>query len=353
MERGQVHRLDRAALAPDVAAKLVAKYRDGGESGSGRPGSLSHNTEAARAHVDVVLEAINKITSIESIREKKFHVVLDSVNSSGRIAGPMLLQALGCTVTHIGGDDSGLFQHMPEPTEAHLTDLCAQVRDAKADIGFAQDPDADRLAIIDNTGAYIGEEHTLVLSARAIFSCASAPANPCVATNLSTSRMIDDFLNETGGRVVRTPVGEANVVAGMRDNGCILSGEGNGGVIWPEVVSIRDSLGAMGLTLSLLTVRGEPLSQVIASYPGYAIVKRKVDTREGLASAAVAAIGERHRDERLDTSDGVRVDFDAQRAWLHVRASNTEPILRLIAEAPDESTATAILDEAQGVVDSL
>ncbi len=341
-----------AAMAPDVAARLVAGYESGVASGDGERGELTTNTDSARTHVDVVLQAIGEIVPIESIRARGFKAVLDSVNASGRIAGPMLLEALGCDVTHIGGDDSGVFQHMPEPTEAHLVDLCAQVRDAGADAGFAQDPDADRLAIIDEHGAYIGEEHTLVLSSRAILG-GNPPADPKVAANLSTSRMIDDFLSEIGGEVVRTKVGEANVVSGMRTNNCQLSGEGNGGVIWPRVVEIRDSLSAMGLTLALLLMQGEPLSAVVASYPCYAIVKRKVDTREGLAPAAVAAIADRYSDERLDTNDGVRVDFDSKRAWLHVRASNTEPILRLIAEAPDESTATSILDEAQGIVEAL
>jgi len=341
-----------AAMAPDVAARLVAGYESGAGMGQGQRGERTANADAARTHVDVVLAAIGEIVPIESIRARGFKVVLDSVNASGRIAGPMLLEALGCEVTHIGGGDSGVFEHMPEPTEAHLVDLCSQVRDAGADVGLAQDPDADRLAIIDERGAYIGEEHTLVLSARAILG-GDPPKSPKVAANLSTSRMIDDFLGEIGGEVVRTKVGEANVVSGMRTNHCQLSGEGNGGVIWPRVVEIRDSLSAMGLTLALLTRRGGPLSAVVASYPSYAIVKRKVDTREGLAPAAVAAIGERYQDERLDTNDGVRVDFDSQRAWLHVRASNTEPILRLIAEAPTNETATAILDEAQRIVESL
>jgi len=342
-----------AALAPDAATRLVARYRDGGLSGSDQPGSLTRNTDAARIHFDAVMDAIGEIVPTDEIRAKHFGVVLDSVNASGRIAGSLLLNALGCDITHIGDGDSGVFDHPPEPTEANLAGLCGHVLDFDADIGFAQDPDADRLAIIDESGAYIGEEHTLVLAARALFGGASAPADPCVATNLSTSRMIDDYLAEIGGRVVRTPVGEANVVAGMRANHCKLSGEGNGGVIWPRVVDIRDSLGAMGLTLALLTRSGKPLSAVIASYPGYAIVKRKVDTREGLAPAAVAAIAERYKSERLDTSDGVRVDFDSQRAWLHVRASNTEPILRLIAEAPDGQTASDILDGAQAIVEAL
>ncbi|MCB9848619.1 MAG: phosphoglucosamine mutase [Phycisphaeraceae bacterium] len=341
-----------AALPPEEAARLVQAFHDGAESGPGRSGSLEENPDAARIHADVVLEAIAGIIPIDRIRERRFRVVLDSVNASGRIAGPMLLDALGCELTHLGASDSGVFEHPPEPTEAHLGGLCAKVRDAGADIGFAQDPDADRLAILDERGAYIGEEHTLVLAARALFGADPARA-PRVAVNLSTSRMIDDFLTEIGGEVVRTPVGEANVVAGMRREACQLGGEGNGGVIWPRVVEIRDSLGAMGLVLALLARTGSPLSGIVASYPSYAIVKRKVDTREGLAPTAVAAIEARYRDQRLDTSDGVRVDFESTRSWLHVRASNTEPIMRLIAEAPDTPTAEAILDEAGAEIAAL
>jgi len=342
-----------AALPPDRAALLVELYESASVPPSERTGAVERRDDAARLHVQTVLDAVAEVVPLERIRERAFSVALDSVNASGSLAGPMLLEALGCEVDRVACEGDGVFPHTPEPTEANLQSLCARLSGAGADIGFAQDPDADRLAIVDDRAAYIGEEHTLVLAARALLGAESAPSRPRVAANLSTSRMIDDFLSEIGGEAVRTAVGEANVVAGMRARQCVLGGEGNGGVIWPRIVEIRDSLGAMALVLALLTRRGDPLSSVVASYPGYAIVKRKVDTREGFATSAVGAIRDRFGHERIDTSDGVRVDFDDQRAWLHVRPSNTEPILRLIAEAPDRAIADAILDEAQSIIEAL
>ncbi len=317
---------------------------------------ITEDPASAKLHVDRVLAAVAELVPLEGVRARQFPVVLNSVNASGRIGGRLLLDALGCRLTHLNADTSGVFPHPPEPTAENLRAMCDETRHAGAVVGFAQDPDADRLALIDERGVYIGEEYTLVLAALSLLS-AMRPADASrvvLAANLSTSRMIDDVAAMFGARVVRTAVGEANVVDGMIREHAVLGGEGNGGVIWPRIVPIRDSLGAMALVLALMTRSGKGLSELAASVPSYAIEKRKLETRPGLAQQAVRAVRALYapRGATLDEQDGLRADFDAPgpaggRAWLHVRASNTEPIVRFIAEAPTAAAANAILDEAQ------
>jgi phosphomannomutase len=232
------------------------------------------------------------------------------------------------------------------------------VKEKRADVGFAQDPDADRLAIVDERGEYIGEEYTLALCAEAVLGAMGKAASGgggggggTVCVNLSTSRMIEDVCARHGVRVIRTAVGEANVVEAMKKNGSVFGGEGNGGVIWPKVTYIRDSLSGMGLILALMARTEKTVSQLVAEIPSYAIVKRKVDLTDlADAARAVAAVKKAYAAEKLDTQDGVRVDFESKRAWLHVRGSNTEPIMRLIAEAPTTAIAEQILDEAARVI---
>jgi phosphomannomutase len=300
----------------------------------------------------VVREALNAIGAHDDRRSMGIKCVLDSVNSSGRIAGKELLGRR--LVHHLGASDNGIFPHTPEPTRENLEGMCRFVREKKADVGFAQDPDADRLAIVDERGEYIGEEYTLALCAEAVLGASPEKVRGgTVCVNLSTSRMIEDVCAKYGVRVIRTAVGEANVVEAMKKNGSVFGGEGNGGVIWPRVTYIRDSLSGMGLILALMARTEKKISELVAEIPSYAIVKRKVDLKAGdpsQAAKAVEAIKRAYAGETLDTQDGVRVDFEAKRAWLHVRGSNTEPIMRLIAEAPSEKVAGAILDEAAGVI---
>jgi len=341
-----------SAPAKERAERLVERFRADKTrlvdwAGAGR---IERRSDAADVHVQRVLDALERAGfRLDRIKRRQFRVVLDSVNASGRVGGPELLGRLGCSYAHLHGDSSGLFPHPPEPVEAHLTDLAEQVRSAGADGGFAQDPDADRLAIVDETGRYIGEEHTLALAARALLERSGAKG-ASLATNLSTSRMIDDVAAAHGATVARAAVGEANVVSSMREVGALLGGEGNGGVIWPEVVWIRDSLSAMGLVLGLLAESGKSLSEIVGETPAYAIRKRKAELQEGMAERAVEAVAERWASERVDRQDGARIDFEEERAWLHVRPSNTEPILRLIAEAPEAAQAEAILDEAEALI---
>lgn len=348
-----------AASAPDArqAAAIVELFKSGSPrvAGWNQILAVEHDHDAAERHVAKVLAALGKVMFVEDIRACHFRVAVDSVNSSGRVGASLLLDELGCEVAHMGDQPTGLFEHNPEPTRENLGALAVLVREHGAHVGFAQDPDGDRLAIIDHLGRYIGEEYTLVLAAMAANSAANAANSGPICTNLSTSRMIDDVARAKAGRVVRTAVGEANVVAAMRSQSSPIGGEGNGGVIWPAVTYIRDSLSSMALVLALMAgcvhKRRVALDELVREIPAYAIEKRKVDlASKDAAAPAIAALSKAYAGEKLDTQDGVRIDFESRRAWLHVRASNTEPIMRLIAEAPTPEAAGALLDEAAGLI---
>lgn len=351
-----------SASAPSaaVAGQVIANFSLPARRGGHAPGGVAE--DSVGMHVGPVLSETQRVHGTNPLRAPSCRVVLDSVNGAGRFAGAVLLwDALGCRLVQLGADSSGVFPHLPEPTREHLGSLCAAVREHAAHIGFAQDPDADRLAIVDERGEYIGEEYTLALAAESLLT-GLKPAkgkDRILVTNLSTSRMLDDIAAAHGARVVRTPVGEANVVEAMKrekaaGHDVVLGGEGNGGVIWPRVTYVRDSLSAMALVLSLMARTGKKVSELVASIPAYAIEKRKVElARREDARPAVEKIAAAYRgrgDQKIDLQDGVRVDWAARKAWLHVRASNTEPIMRLIAEAPTAAESRAILDEAARII---
>jgi phosphomannomutase len=301
----------------------------------------TRNSETHALHVKRVLDHVDPL----GISTKRFKVVLDSVNGAGCVATSTLLNRLGCQLIHLNATPDGKFPHEPEPIEKNLTQLADEVRRQKAAVGFAQDPDADRLAIVDENGKYIGEEYSLALCAKWIFSKKSGVA----VTNLSTSRMLDDIANAGKGRVIRTPVGEANVMQTILRENAVIGGEGNGGVIDPRIVGGRDSLVGMAYVLSLMAATGKTVSQLVAEIPRYEIVKTKFECRREDAERAVAAVKQAFANERIDTQDGIRIDWD--NAWVHARPSNTEPIMRIIAEAPDRATAEARVAAVQKVVD--
>lgn len=315
--------------APDVAP--------GGASGTPPP---QRDDSAHERHVARVLDHVDP----GPVRVAGFTVLLDSVNGAGCAPGRMLLERLGCTVIHENGEPTGDFAHPPEPTEANLAQVAPLVAARGAAAGFAQDPDADRLAIIDERGTYIGEECTLVLAAKRLLD--REGGGPLVV-NLSTSRMIDDLAARyPGASVIRTPVGEANVAAAMQAAGALVGGEGNGGVIFPPVCRVRDSLTAMALVLELMAAEGRPLSAIVADLPRYYMIKHSFRLQAGGEAASAVAIQRvvsRFADRRLNTEDGVRADFDD--GWIHLRPSNTEPIVRLIVEAKTPQRARALLDE--------
>ncbi|MEM1423977.1 MAG: phosphoglucosamine mutase [Planctomycetota bacterium] len=313
-------------------------------------GTHTERTDSAALHVRTVLDAVARVCDPAYIASRRFSVIADSVNASGVEGCRLLLSELGCDLTHLNDDDSGLFPHPPEPTEDNLKGLAEAVGERNADAAFAQDTDADRLAILGPGGVYIGEEYTLVLCATALLESMGNDARGAVlCANLSTSRMIDDVAAKYGATVVRTPVGEANVSSVMVERAASLGGEGNGGVIWPDVVLIRDSLASMALVLALMARTGRTIEELVADVPRYAIVKTKAPITEALRDDAPRLLTEAFAGADVDTQDGVRFDFDTEggRGWLHARPSNTEPVFRLIAEAPTGAGANAIIARAQ------
>jgi phosphomannomutase len=281
---------------------------------------------AAERHAAAVLGLLDA----PLIRGRRFRVALDSVNGAGSVEGPAFLEALGCEVVRLACVPDGRFPHTPEPTAENLTGLCGAVREHRAAVSFAQDPDADRLAVVDETGRYIGEECTLALAAEFLLRRRKGP----VAANLSTSRMIDDIAARHGVAVHRSPVGEAHVADAIAANGCVLGGEGNGGVIEPRIVPVRDSLTGMGYVLQLMAETGKPLSALADELPRYHMIKTKFACAADRAGRIVEGMKARYAGKagvRVDTRDGLRLDFDE--GWVHVRPSNTEPIFRVIGEA--------------------
>lgn len=341
--------LDASGAAPQIeqANEIIRRFKvELKNSSQNGPRAVStrhvaRQTDADEIHVRRVLNLID----VKAIRAAKLRVVVDSINGAGGKAVRLLLQELGVHLEHLNGVVTGTFAHTPEPTEANLLQLAGAVAKGGFACGFAQDPDADRLAIVNENGRYIGEEYTLTLCALRVLE-RSGPGS--MATNLSTSRMIDSVAEKfPGSRVHRSAVGEANVVAAMKNSGSVIGGEGNGGVIWPSVCWIRDSLSAIALTLELLATRGKSLSVIAAEIPAVSMIKRKLELASVGGMDAVKPALERVRKifahAKVDNTDGVRIDLPS--GWVHLRASNTEPIIRLIAEATTLAVANALADE--------
>ncbi|MCE2874196.1 MAG: phosphoglucosamine mutase [Planctomycetaceae bacterium] len=333
---------DGVAPPPDEAKEIVRRFkeRDLKLAGPTEFGRIERDTGADATHVAKVLALVD----VAAIRAANLKVVVDSVNGAGCNAARMLLEKLGVGVTHLNGEPTGLFAHTPEPTQANLTDLAAATAKGGFACGFAQDPDADRLAVVDEAGRYIGEEYTLALCALRILQ---REGKATMAANLSTSRMIDGVAAKfAGSKVLRTAVGEANVVAAMKSAGSTIGGEGNGGVIWPKVCWVRDSLSGMALVLELLATQKRALSVIAAEIPRFAMVKRKLELGAIGGAAAVAPalakVKAAFAGERMDECDGIRIDL--AEGWVHLRASNTEPIIRLISEAANDAAANALAD---------
>jgi phosphomannomutase len=288
-------------------------------------------------HLALVLATVD----VEQIRSRKFIVALDACHGSGGRLGETLLRALGCEPVVLGALPDGRYDHLPEPTEANLRRFSKLVPALGAAVGFAQDPDADRLAIIDENGRYIGEELTLALAA----SHRLTQTQGVVVLNLSTSKVTEDIADRLGCPVIRTPVGEIHVVEGMQAHSAVLGGEGNGGVIDPRVGFVRDSFAAMALVLDLLAKSGRTLSNLVDELPKYAMIKEQYPL--GGTSTGAADLFDRiaasYPEAKADRRDGLRLDWSDR--WAQVRASNTEPIVRVIAEAADASTARALADE--------
>lgn len=302
-------------------------------------GIIKKADSAAARHIERVLA----VADIAAVRKKKYKVVLDSVNGAGSLITQELLARLNCTVVPLYCEMNGLFPRPAEPLSENLTALCAAVKKHGADIGFAQDPDADRLAIVDNTGTAIGEENTISLVAEYFLSRKPGKA----VINLSTTKAVEDIAARHNSKVIRAKVGEINVVDVMRKIGADIGGEGNGGIISPEIHLGRDSLAGIVYVLSMMANRGQSLREILDTMPFYVMKKGKVKINEKLNSGdIISSIKQEYSAERISTLDGLRIDFVKESkfagGWVHLRSSNTEPVFRIIAEGKNKKQANVI-----------
>lgn len=308
-------------------------------------GVIETDSAAVARHIKLVLAI--PFLDVAGIQRRGYHVALDCVRGAGGAFMPELLRQLGCRVTAINLETDGLFPRAPEPVPENLGDLEQLVLDSKADIGFAVDPDVDRLALVSDEGKAIGEDYTLALAAKIVLRHREGG----VVTNLSTSRIVDDIADEARRPLVRAPVGEANVAARMRLEKAAIGGEGNGGVILPELHLGRDAPVGAALILQLLHEEGRLLAAIVAGYPRYSIVKDKIDLPPAPLTSVYASLRASFPTADVDTQDGLRLTWPDR--WVHVRPSGTEPIVRVIAEAPTREEAETLVRECRAPVDAL
>ncbi|HEY0811342.1 MAG TPA: phosphoglucosamine mutase, partial [Longimicrobiales bacterium] len=307
-------------------------------------GVVQQDDHAVKRHLEAVL-AIPYL-DVPALKRRRFKVALDCVHGAGSVLLPQLLEALGCEVALIGGTPDGRFPREPEPVAANLGDLERLVKETGADIGLATDPDADRLSLVSNDGRAIGEDFTLALAAMAVLRHKKG----AVVTNLSTSRLLEDVANQAGVPLLRAAVGEINVARRMEKENAVVGGEGNGGVILPDVHLTRDSAVAASLVLQILLETGDTLSNIVRGQPNYVIVKDKLPRDAGSLEDAFGKLEKKLAAPDADRQDGLRLAWPNERRWLHLRASGTEPILRIIAEAPDEKGARELVSQARAAL---
>ena len=310
-------------------------------------GKLTHDDQYIDLHIEKVL-ALPLVAS-EAIQKKKFRVVVDAVNSTGGIAIPRLLERLGVEVVKLYCEPNGHFPHNPEPLKEHLGDICKRVVEEKADFGIVVDPDVDRLAFITDKGEMFGEEYTLVACADYVLG--KAKGN--VVSNLSSSRALRDIAQKHGVSYSAAAVGEVNVVTEMKRVEAIIGGEGNGGIIYPELHYGRDALVGVALFLSLLAERGGSVQQLRESYPAYFMSKNKIQLTEQInPDQILKAMEQKYAHEQTTTIDGLKIDFAD--SWVHLRKSNTEPIIRIYTEAKSQKEADALahrfIEEMQALI---
>jgi phosphomannomutase len=311
--------------------RVLANYRAGKSTAA--QSSISSAVIDIEDTTTTHLRLIRQVVNFDAVQARKFRVLLDANRGSGSVLGVPLLQALGCKGITLGETPDGIFEHLPEPTAENLRGVASQVASGGYDVGFCQDPDADRLALIDERGRYIGEELTLAICVEHQLRHAVGP----IVTNCSTSRVNQDLAERAGAPFSTSAVGEANVVDEMLRVGAVLGGEGNGGVIHPRVGFVRDSFVGMAMVLAALAERGLPLSAVADALPKYALFKGKVALSRERLEGAMAGLIAGFPEGRASRPDGVRLDFTD--GWLLVRGSNTEPIVRIFAEAPTAELA--------------
>lgn len=334
---------DGRVVPSHIGERVLARYRDE------EPRWVTHQDlgqwstcdDPHAPHLDLVMATVD----VEAIQRQQFRVLLDANHGSGGLLGARLLESLGCQVQVLGSAPTGTFLHPPEPTAENLTSIAQEVRAQQVAVGFCQDPDADRLALIDENGVYVGEEYTVALCADHVLRSAKG----AVVTNCSTSRMTEDLAAKYGVPFVHSKVGEANVADVMIANQALFGGEGNGGPIDPRVGFVRDSFVGMALTLDAMARRSMTLSALCAELPRYEIFKTKVSLDQDAVASSLNKLEQHFGKATASRLDGLRLDFPG--AWLLVRASNTEPIVRLIAEASTLDEARQLCEEAAQVIE--
>lgn len=331
-EKGEFLDAEQGAKILELAEREVFEFAEVDDLGT-----VVSNDSYMDIHVDEVLNL--SLVDAQTIKNAGFKVVVDGVNSTGGIAIPKLLGELGVEVVKLYCDPTGHFPHNPEPLKEHLGDICKRVVEEKADFGIVVDPDVDRLAFISNEGEMFGEEYTLVACADYVLG--KTPGN--TVSNLSSSRALRDITEKHGGSYRAAAVGEVNVVAEMKANKAIIGGEGNGGIIYPESHYGRDALVGTALFLMLMAERGGTVAELRATYPSYFMGKKKIELTPGLdVDALLDSICAKYLDQEISRVDGVKIDFPQE--WVHMRKSNTEPIIRIYTEAKSQEDADALAD---------
>lgn len=309
-------------------------------------GAYTTRDDAFDIHIKQILDL--PMVDAEAIKEKKFKVVLDAVNSTGGLAIPQLLEKLGCEVVKLYCEPNGHFPHNPEPLKEHLTDICELVKKEHADLGVVVDPDVDRLALIDEKGEMFGEEYTLVAVADYLLRHKKGVA----VSNLSSSRALRDVAKGLDSGYKASAVGEVNVVTLMKAENAVIGGEGNGGIIYPDLHYGRDSLVGIALFLTHLAKENKTVSELRATYPAYFMGKKKIELTPDIdVDALLEQMKSRYQNEEVSTIDGVKIDFENN--WVHLRKSNTEPIIRIYTEAKSQEEAEALADKMIAEIKSI
>ena len=299
-------------------------------------GTVTTDETYLQKHIDAILSY--PLVDINAIKKRKYKVVVDAINSTGAVFVPALLNALGVdNVIVLNAEVTGKFAHNPEPLPEHLTELCSEVVKQKADLGIAVDPDVDRLCFVNEDGTLFGEEYTLVAVADYILG--KKPGN--TVSNMSSTRSLKEVTLKHGGQYFPSAVGEVNVVKKMKDVNAVIGGEGNGGIIVPDFHYGRDALIGIGLFLSHLAATGKSISALRGTYPDYIISKNKIELEKGIDVKAIfEKIKKKYEKNPINTEDGLKIEFDSD--WVHLRTSNTEPIIRIYAESDFETKANNI-----------
>ena len=349
-ERGEFLNAEEGAAILECAEKGDFTFADVDSLGT------IEEKDFTDAHLDAVLEL--PTVDVEAVKKAGFKVVLDAVNSVGGIIVPRLLERLGVECVCVNCDPTGEFAHNPEPLPANLVELSEAMVANQADLGISVDPDVDRLALICEDGRPFGEEYTLVSIADYLLSrLYHEGASPCslvTSSNLSSSRALRDVTEQYGGEYFAAAVGEVNVTTKMRECGAVIGGEGNGGVIYPALHYGRDAIVGVALFLTNLAYKKVKVSELRASYPEYVIAKNKIELSDNaLIDSILEAVKTKYAAEDINTIDGVKISFEERKEWVHLRRSNTEPIIRIYAEAATAEAADALAQQIIDIADTI